>query len=94
MATPGYSKLPNGLTFQWGLATIPANTSGFDVKFPLVFPNNVRAVTCQNNYTNIRNAACSVSSMSATGFRMTPYVTSSGGVPTVELFVYWMAIGN
>lgn len=94
MGTPGYSKLPNGLTLQWGLATIPANTSGLDVKFPLVFPNNVRSVTCQNNYTNIRNAACSVSSMSATGFKMTPYVTSSGGLPTVDLYVYWMAIGN
>lgn len=94
MATPGYSKLPNGLTFQWGMTTIPANTSGVDVKFPLVFPNNVRSVTCQNNYTNIRNAACSVSSMSATGFKMTPYVTSSGGLPTVDLYVYWMAIGN
>ena len=94
MGTPGYSKLPNGLTLQWGLATIPANTSGLDVKFPLVFPNNVRSVTCQNNYTNIRNAACSVSSMSATGFKMTPYVTSSGGLPTVDLYVYWTAIGN
>lgn len=90
---PGYVQLSNGLVFQWGLTTIPANTSGLDVKFPLVFPNNIRSVTCQNNYTNIRNAACSVSSMSATGFKMTPYVTNTGGLPTVDLYVYWMAVG-
>lgn len=91
--TPGYTKLSNGLVLQWGLVTIPANTSAVDIKFPLVFPNQIRAVTCQNNYSNIRNAACSVSSMSATGFKMTPYVTSSGGLPTVITYIYWIAIG-
>ena len=90
---PGYSKLSNGLVLQWGIVTIPANTSGIDVKFPLIFPNQVRSVVCQNNYSNIRNAACSISSMSATGFKMTPYVTTSGSVPTVITYIYWMAIG-
>ena len=90
----GYEQLPNGFILQWGLATIPANTSGFDVKFPIAFPTYVRSVSCQNNYTNIRNASCSVSSMSATGFKMTPYITSSGGVPTVDLYVYWIAVGH
>lgn len=90
----GYEQLPNGFILQWGLATIPANTSGFDVKFPITFPTYVRSVSCQNNYTNIRNASCSVSSMSATGFKMTPYITSSGGVPTVDLYVYWIAVGH
>lgn len=90
---PGYTKLSNGLVLQWGLVTIPANTSGIDVKFPLVFPNQVRSVVCQNNYSNIRNAACSISSMSATGFKMTPYVTTTGSVPTVITYIYWMAMG-
>lgn len=90
---PGYTKLSNGLVLQWGLVTIPANTSGIDVKFPLVFPNQVRSVVCQNNYSNIRNAACSISSMSATGFKMTPYVTTTGSVPAVITYIYWMAMG-
>ena len=90
---PGYTKLSNGLVLQWGLVTIPANTSGIDVKFPLVFPNQVRSVVCQNNYSNIRNAACSISSMSSTGFKMTPYVTTTGSVPTVITYIYWMAMG-
>lgn len=93
MGQPGYAQLSNDLVLQWGVVTIPANTSGVDVKFPLVFPNQVRAVTCQNNYTNIRNAGCSVSSMSTTGFKMSPYISSDGSIPTVALYMYWMAIG-
>lgn len=93
LAQAGYVHLSNGLVLQWGLATIPANTSGLTVKFPLTFPTYARAVTCQNNYSNIRNAVCSVSSVNTTGFQITPYVSTSGGVPTVELFVYWIAIG-
>ena len=89
----GYTKLPNGVILQWGLATIAANTTYVDVKFPLAFPANVRAVSCQNNYTNTRNAAASVSSMSTTGFRLSPYMTNNNGVPTVITYIYWIAVG-
>lgn len=59
--TNGYTKLPNGLILQWGLATIKTSSGGgkVEVTYPISFPNSPLAQStqiknCGNDYTATR----------------------------------------
>ena len=91
---PGYVKLPNGFIIQWGSINIPANTTYVDVRYPIAFPTLPRSVVCQNAYSNNKFISYAVSSVGQTHFRLMPFISTTGNIPTVVSTGYWMAIGN
>lgn len=90
----GYTKLPNGFIVQWGAINIPANTTYVDVRYPIAFPTLSRSVVCQNAYSNNKFINYAVSSVGQTHFRLMPFISTTGNVPTVVSTGYWLAIGN
>ena len=90
----GYTKLPNGFIVQWGVINIPANTTYVDVRYPIAFPTLPRSVVCQNAYSNNKFITYAVSSVGQTHFRLMPFISTTGNVPTVVSTGYWLAIGN
>ena len=90
----GYTKLPNGFIVQWGAINIPANTTYVDVRYPIAFPTLSRSVVCQNAYSNNKFINYAISSVGQTHFRLMPFISTTGNVPTVVSTGYWLAIGN
>jgi len=79
----GYSRLPNGLLFQWG--TVAANTTVGSVTFPAAFsPVFSMTVTANDKSTTCMAAVTSLTNTTAT-------VLLASNVSTRT--VYWQAIG-
>jgi hypothetical protein len=69
---PGYVKLPNGLTIQWGQTTVGAGTS---VGFPLVFPNICfSVVVCEGAASSGSWAATHITVHGASNMSQSGYV--------------------
>ena len=85
----GYTFLPNGLIFQWGISSSISSNSGSNITFPIAFPNAALNANC--NATGLPDDTSEVwsytRSLSVSGFRI-----SNGSDATTSLF-YWQAIG-
>lgn len=83
IASPGYSRLPNGLLLQWGNVSVLSSNS---VTFPVSF-GSVYSVTAVSS-AGAANQYVGVSSLSITG------ATFQKANGTVLATVYWTAIGS
>ena len=87
--TNGYTFLPNGLIFQWGISSSISPNSGSNITFPIAFPNAALNANC--NATGLPDDTSNVwsytRSLSVGGFRL-----SNGSDATTSLF-FWQAIG-
>jgi hypothetical protein len=85
ISVTGYSRLPNGLLFQWGSQTGITFTAG-TITFPVAFASAPFTITLQGTHANTGSTlvVTGLSTTTAT-VRTTNTVTAQTG--------YWMAIG-
>lgn len=100
LAESGFQILPAGLIFQWGIVTVPPESSGgsgeVDVNFPMEFPTSLLSITTS---TQISDAPAASDSHNFVQIRGNP--TKSGfrarnqwvGLTNSEIIVRWMAVG-
>lgn len=88
-ATNGYTFLPGGLIFQWGVVNAPGSTGTVTFSTAnIAFPNN-----CFNvSLTVRRNASSSTQGMYINGLPTTTQFQFNGSSAPDNL--YWIAIGN
>lgn len=79
----GYTRLPNGLLYQWG--SVGANTTVGSINFPAAF-SPVFSLTA---VANDKSTTCMVAVTSLTNTTATVLLASNTGTRTV----YWQAIG-
>ena len=85
IATTGYSRLPNGLLFQWGSQTGITFTAG-TITFPVAFAAAPYTITVQATHANTGSTLVVTDTSTTTAtVRTTNTVTAQTG--------YWMAIG-
>jgi len=80
LADDGWTKLPNGLTLQWGSTTVAANTANSSVSFPVAFDTACFQVVVSvedNNLNREDNAGLGETAPTTTTFRVTNGTTSS-----------------
>lgn len=83
----GYTKLPGGITFQWGRILLPAGASGGSVTFPISFTvNKSMSVIIQEQGVNLSEKVGITSVPSLTGFNYNYNMSD-------ETYVFWIAIG-
>lgn len=87
-AFAGYTRLPNGLIFQWGLHNMGGGVNDQRVNFTLQFPNTPLNIQL-TNYENAPNEANTVRvrTFDAAGF------TLSNGVGNTFTQYFWFAVG-
>lgn len=97
MAASGYTKLPNGLIFQWA-SSVAVTGGNLGIAFPIAFPNAVYAVVGAPAHppagTN-STYACWASDTTTTGFAGRAREIQASGVPVaVSLLMTYFAIGR
>lgn len=87
----GYTKLPNGLIFQWGILK---GVSGSTQLFPIAFPTKVLCIMTEadENGSNNRDlTAIYKNSITNAGFKFSKYFADAPGVYSAD--GYFFAIG-
>lgn len=82
VSSTGYSRLPNGLLYQWGTASATSSSTG-NLTFPVAFSTVYSLVATANQTATY---AAGVIALSTTGATIRTANTTSATV-------YWMAIG-
>ena len=84
----GWTKLPNGLIIQWGIAAMLKNEKDYVVRFPIQFPNNTLNVSMtRGTFTGTGGNATSIQAYDLQPGSVT--ITNPGR----ETWVYYIAIG-
>ncbi|MBB5444660.1 hypothetical protein HDG38_003289 [Paraburkholderia sp. WSM4177] len=90
IGSSGYTKLPNGMIFQWSSGVSSGTGSpNLTITFPLAFPNACLGAAA---ITSGGNTIASVNGLSKTAASLTTYLASSGAI-TSALGFYIVAIG-
>jgi hypothetical protein len=96
-ATPGYTKLPNGLIMQWG--TTPFNVSGVATfNFPIAFPSAflfINASVSRGSTLSGYLMSTQIGATSTTGATIIGNYTTGGSVAALSSneSAAWIAIG-
>jgi hypothetical protein len=92
----GYIIHPNGFIEQWGYVAAPSDQGGFDITFPIPFPNacfNVSPVAANTSEHPIMDVWPQLVSKTTSGARL--YQQSGGAIGWVAASgYYWRAIGK
>jgi hypothetical protein len=90
----GYTKLPNGIIMQWGIAKDVPQDQRKPITFPIAFPNsclNASATYISTpEYKEVGSAAY-VANIKKTGFEVEHQVINPPYEDTID--IYWLAIG-
>lgn len=91
--TNGWTRMPNGLIFQWGSVT--TNASGqAAVTFPIAFPSNFYRAMINPLGSSATYAPGALNSSSTAGFNQNIANTSTFGIAPAGIVVGWYAVGN
>jgi hypothetical protein len=90
LSSNGWTRLPNGLIMQWG--KYPSSSSGWYVKFPINFLNEIFNVQVTVIAGDGKRSAGVDNSPAPTLSGFT-YKSGEGGVGDQKMSIYWTAIG-
>lgn len=90
LGEPGWWRLPGGLIVQWGDG-VTGGGGSVSVTFPLAFPTEPFALALASNVD--ASVIHSYQTLTATGFLLQSWVTSTGAPATIQRATY-VAIGH